>query len=407
MIKNIHYVNIWRIVRLSLVISLPLAYTLQWLQMISNPIDRTGTDFIHFYSAGKISQTYGFSSAYNFDLHQKIEENILGFPLVKEQVFPYNHVPYLLPLLAIIVDNSYVSSFVRWVIILAIVYLVGSVCLIHSLFQNERTSKAEYLLLIATAISFYPFFVSILQGQDTVFLYLGVALWFVGLSKKKDWLTGLGLALTTIRPHICLFLAIPFLFKNRQIWWRFFVIAATLVIISIALLGIRGVSEFVNVLIVTAGGNWPGTHQAYMLNLLGLMIRTLPFIPENLIRVFAWSGYIIGIGLISQMWYRTKEFEDQLAGISILAALFFAPHLHYHDLALLIIPIFMVIRRNKSSLPLSKLITLTLGLSLVLFISSLSPSIYITLPYILGAVLAWGLWNTSNHALPKMKISQE
>ncbi len=387
-------VDIWRILRAGLMIALTLSYILQWMKMISSSTERTGTDFIIFYTAGKIVQNYGFSFAYDLGLQQQTEQSVVKIPLSSGQVLPYNHMPYLLPLLKVLVDNDYVASFLRWIVLLLIVYIAGSVFLIDSLFQTSEVRSVESLNLLGAAVTFYPFFVSILLGQDTALLYLGTVLWCVGLLKRKDWMVGIGLALTTVRPHICLMLAIPFLFRDRKIWWRFLVAASILGIASILLIGLGGMKDFINVLIVTAGGSWYGTHQSAMMNFLGLMLRALPFAPENVIRLIAWIGYGLGIGLVSWLWLRSRKFDERLIGLSILAALFFAPHLHYHDLTLLIIPLLLVVRKVKTKIPLCKSIAMIAGISFLLFASPLLPLAYFSLPYILSAILAWSLWKS-------------
>jgi len=388
--KNGSYFDIWRVARLAIIISLAFGYVVQWKQMISSPVYRTGTDFIHFYAAGQIAQRYGISSVYKLDLQRKIEEEVVGFPLAEGQVLPYNHIPYLIPLLQGLISDNYVGSFARWIIILIILYAAGNVIFIRSIFSSQWNS--ENLTLLGAIMTFYPFFVSILLGQDTAFLYFGAGLWCMGILKKNDWLAGLGLALTTIRPQICLLLAIPVLFHSRKVWWRFFIIASGLAISSSFMLGLEGIKEFINVLLVTAGGNWYGTHQSAMMNLLGLMLRVFPFIDEHIIRSVSWVGYVLGIGLISVMWLRTRNIDERLLGTSIIASLFFAPHLHYHDLTLLVLPILLTLKAGVSKYPTRILITLFAGISFVLFISSPVLPLYFILPYILYLALVWVLW---------------
>ena len=379
--------DLWRVLRLAAILSLAAGYAAQWLLMISNPVDRTGTDFIHFYAAGQIAQRYGSSSVYNLDLQQKIEEEEVGFKLAPGQVLPFNHVPYLIPLLRLLMSGDYIASFGRWVLLLFIAYAAGSAWFIRSFFS--RAWDLDHWSLLGGTVTFYPFFVSLLLGQDSAFLFLGAALWCVGVLKKNDLLAGLGLALTTVRPHICLALAIPFLFRDQKIWRWFFILALGLAAVSVLLLGPGGTKDFLDLLLLTAGGGWYGTHQSSMLNLLGLMLRLLPFVAENTLRLAAWIGYGLGIGLISFLWLRAKELNERLLGVSIILALFFSPHLHYHDLTVLIIPILLAVKSKLSQVPLSQLVMVLLGTSFVLFLSPAIPALYFTLPYILYAILIW------------------
>jgi hypothetical protein len=379
--------DVWRIVRLTVIFSLVAWFAMQWMQMILNPVSPTGADFIHFYSAGRVAQRFGFSSVYNLDLQQKIEEEVVGFDMPKGQTLPYNHIPYLIPLLRVLMDSSYVGSFTRWVIILLVLFITGNFIFLRAVFPDQ--SFFNNMTLLGGAVIFYPFFISLLMGQDSTILYFGVVLLSIGILKKNDWLAGLGLALVTVRPHIFLALAIPIFIRFVKVWWRFFTPTLILVVFSIVILGEGGIKEFVNILLITAGGNWFGTNQSVMFNLLGLTLRILPFIDEQALRVVSWVGYILGIGLLSIMWLHAEEFDENLLGLSILGALFFAPHLHYHDLTLLILPMLLAIRTNIPSYSFSRVSTLFIGISATFFISAAALPVYFSLPYLLCVALAW------------------
>src|SRR5512147_2558192 len=92
----------WRSLLLAGTISFLVIYAAWWGRMIADPVERTSSDFISFYSAGRVAQTYGFASIYNADDQQAFEQDVVGFPLVKGQVLLYNHMPYLAPLLAVV-----------------------------------------------------------------------------------------------------------------------------------------------------------------------------------------------------------------------------------------------------------------------------------------------------------------
>ena len=177
--------------------------------------------------------------------------------------------------------------------------------------------------------------------------------------------------------------------RYRRVWWRFFIPTLVLVIFSILILGLDGTREFIDVLLLTAGGNWFGTNQSVMFNLLGLMLRAFSFVDEQIIRSISWFGYVFGIGLLSAMWLRTKEFDEHNLGLSILAALFFAPHLHYHDLTLLILPILLTAKTSASNYSSSNLSTSLVGISSALFVSASILQVYFLLPYMLYIGLAW------------------
>lgn len=384
--KPIKNIDMWWVFQIAATCSLVLVYVFVWSKMISTPSQRTSADFIHFYSAGKIAQQYGPSLVYNIDLQRKAEEDVRGVALAEWQVLPYNHMPYLIPLLKLLVNTDYVNSFMRWVVLMLGTYTAGSIFFLNNIFRTTKDNI--YFSFMMGMLTFFPFFFnSLLLGQDTALLFLGVVLWCIGILKKQDWLAAIGLALTTIRPHICLTLAIPLFFRYRKVWWRFFAIAGILALACILMLGKEGTLGFINLLQITANGTWYGTNQSAMLNLIGLMLRILPFIKPDIVRILGWVGYAAGIGIVSFMWIKARKLGSKLLGISIVIALLCAPHLHYHDLTLIIIPLVFACLLPVPSVSSKRMAQLPLGVSLLLLLEPL----HFILPYILYVLLVWWL----------------
>ena len=366
--------------------SLLIIYFVWWGRMIGDPVARSGTDFIAFYSAGRIAQAHGFASIYDIEYQKEIEQEVVGFPLADGQVLLYNHMPYLVPLLALVVNDNYALSFKLWALILISIYITGSLFLINSLFATDKDTR--FALFIAT-LTFSPLFISLWQGQDTAFLYLGVALWCIGILKKQDWLIASGLALTTVRPHISIALAVPLLFRFQRAWWRSFLLIGILALISVMLLRVQGIIGFMNLLRITAEGTWFGMKPAAMLNLFGLLLRIAQFLDPGTVAWISWLIYMAGIILIGSLWQRSKLIDDRLLGLSLLIAIVTAPHLHLHDLTLLLFPLLFVIRNRLMTLLDPRWMILLLGASLFLIIGILVDEVYFILPYLLFVMLAW------------------
>lgn len=355
-------------------LSLFIIYISQWTTMIADPTLRTGTDFIAFYAAGRVAQQYGFSNVYDIDLQQQAEEQAVDMELKKGQVLLYNHMPFLIPVLTVLVSENYVASFVGWALLMLSVYAAGSFLLVRI------TEQSFDRLLFIGALLFFPFFQSILLGQDSALLFLGVIIWASGMIRGNDWLAGIGLVLTTVRPHICLTLTISMLVLSHGAAWRVILLESALAVGSFLLVGLNGASGFLQILQLSAGGTWFGMNEAAMFNLIGLTIRLLPMLDSKLIHLLGWMGYLFGFAVVFLIWRQpTLSFEAKIS-LSVVTALLLSPHLHFHDLTLLAIPFFYIPinKENKA--------TLLLGTSLILLI--LQP-LYFVLPYILYAGFAW------------------
>lgn len=370
------------------IIALATMYNMVWGQMISNSAGRNATDFMAFYAAGRVAQAHGYAEIYNIDYQQNVQQTVVGVPLGKGRVLIYNHLPYLVPVLAFIVNADYQGSFIRWGVLLVIIYLLTSIFLINSLF-TDRDLKSR-LLLLGGVFTFFPIFVSIWQGQDTALLFLGTALWCVGILKKRDWLMAIGLTLVTTRPHICIVLALPLLFKYRRVWWRFVGLAGILALLSVWLLTPAGVLSFITLIRITAQGEWFGIKPEVMFNLLGLLIRSLPFLSASVINLTSWVIYGIGLVIMILLWVRSKEADEHLLGLTVLITIITAPHLHLHDLTLLIFPLLFMIKSN--ALKISQPAFLLIGASFVFVTGMLMNSLYYVLPYGIYIYLAWVFW---------------
>ena len=363
------------------IISLLLIYIILWAQMITSPAQRTGTDFISFYTAGRVAQEQGIHSVYNIAYQLSVQESLLGFPIANNQPLLYNHIPFLIPLLAPIMLDSYTASFFLWLFIQIMLYGLSFYTL-SQLFPKIWLKETR-LKLVTSALLFFPLFTSLIIGQDTPLLFLGVSLFVYGIFNKNDFLAGAGLAITTVRPHLTLVLALPLFFKNRRVFSYFLGISTFLALFSIGILGFDGTKEFINILTISGEGTWYGMKEASMFNLGGLLMRVFPFLSLAIIHVITWITYVLSIVTMSIYWKNTTDKHSPALSFSIILSLFFAPHLHYHDLALLIIPFFLVLIAGKLPVSQKDIHLVPLAISLVLIFTQPIPLFYYSLPYLL------------------------
>jgi hypothetical protein len=381
-------VNFRRVLVVGGLAALSIPYIVLWVRMITSRSERTGSDFIAFYAAGRVAQTAGLAQVYDPELQQAVEEREVGFVLVPGQVLLYNHVPYLVPLLMALMSENYIASFARWVLVLVVLFVIGTT-LLTGLLHRAGWEKDEVWITAAGVLTFFPLFVSLLNGQDTAFTLLGLCLWLFGLLTGRDWLAGLGLALTTVRPHIAVFLAVPFLFRQWKVFGWFCLGAAALALLSLLLLGWEGMRGFLELLLISSGGEFYGMQEAAMVNLVGLLTRLLPGLESHFIRWAGWGAYLAAALGLCILWARNRKQDERHFGLAVILAVFFAPHLHYHDLTLLLVPfgcVMLYMVRNKW-LAQKYAALLPLVTSLILLLGSLIPGLKYNLPYLVMILL--------------------
>jgi hypothetical protein len=369
--------------------SLLASYTVIWLRFVHDPAERTGLDFIAFYAAGRTAQQHGDARVYDPRLQQQIEQAEVGFPLERRQVLLYNHMPFLVPVLRAIMSANYAASFYRWLSVLVIFYALGIAILSRSLRQAAMDRDSVRVTAVSASL-FLPVFVSLMTGQDTAFLFVGAALWSHGLVHGRELLSGIGLSLADVRPHVALVLALPMLFRHPRVFVGFTIGSATLAVASLSILGIEGAREFVHVLSLSAGGQWYGLKEGAMYNFIGLLSRSAPGLPPGLLHAVGWLVYGASILGLCALWARAPDPKTWLVGPTVSLGLFVVPHLHLHDLALLLIPIYESIRSSKhgSVLTTSTAVALPLAISLLLLASNPSAGLRYKVPVSIMLVLA-------------------
>jgi hypothetical protein len=390
-------INLQRILFVALAFSLVILYVLSWVDVVSDPTQLTGSDFMAFYAAGRSMFEHTPAAAYDLASLKASEESVLGFRIADQDVNPFVHPPLILPVLWLVAHFNYLTAFYLWALFTLILCMLNAHIAIK-LFSS--TNKLNRAVLWAGTFLFFPLFISLVNGQDSALLLLGAMLWYYGLTQNSNRMAGLGLALTTIRPQIALLLAIPMIFnaRSRKVWWWFCIGSAVLVVFSVALLGQGGVRNFINILSVSASGEGYKINEVAMINLIGMVKRLNLGFNAATIRTVGWVGSLAGLIILCLVWGKAPAITDKHISLAIIIAVFTSPHLHYHDLALLIIPIFVVIRKltaaGKVSMDLASLIPLFVSLIFILTysISQLNYSIV----YLVELALLITLWLVKN-----------
>ena len=363
-----------------------------WLRMITTPVEYTGADFIAFYAAGRIAQAEGPAHVYDLELQQHYEEEVVGFEVAPEHISPFLHPPFIVPLARALALDDFILSFVLWDLVMLAFLVLGALPLFYLL--REGLSRQQRLVLLAGILLFFPCYASLVIGQDSAIFYFSACIWMFGLLTKRDWLAGLGLAGMTVRPHLALPLALPFLFKRRGVWWWFLIGASSLALFSLAYVGVDGIEGFFRVLMVSGRGENYHTGEEHMFNTIGLLVRTVPALPRLYVRWTGWSTYLLAIIGLCVLWARVPRVEERHVSLAVILSLFTAPHSHINDLVLLIVPVvgLLLVLVRKRYLLEQDAVFLPLGVSLVLLFSFFTESLKYSLSYLVMLFLLLAVW---------------
>ena len=318
-------------------------------------------DYLGYYTAASLPR----SSIYDINRQRELQTSLLGKPYgVPAGVLLFNHPPFLVPVVRLLNNGNYFESYQRWAALLFAISVACSV-IIYLFLRDAGHTVPVSTLCAFTAFLFYPSYRSIEIGTDTTVAVLAVLLWAFFLIKDKDRAAGLALSLTLIKPHLAIILGAATLARSRRAFLMFLIGGAALTSFSVFFVGSKGVFDLLQNIKLSADGEALGVFFVKQYSFMGLLARL--GITKDVVAVVGWLAF--GFSVLLLLFYRKGSIESWI-GFALLVALFFAPNLHFHDLALLLLPMTLVARRLKAEfaslafLPLSPILILGVGLTI-------------------------------------------
>jgi len=376
----------FRVLLITVVLVLAITYPILWLKMLNDPVQYTGTDYVPFYAASQISRNEGTSQVYDLELQRKYEENLGNFVIQPEDVRIFLNPPFIIPLANLVSKPDFRTSLILWELVNFLILLLGTYLLFNLL--NSYFSWKILLVFLAGIITFFPAYKSLIIGQNSAILLFGAIMLFIGTVEKKDWMAGLGLAIITVRPHIALPLALPFLFNRKRIFYWFLAGAAFLGLISLGYSGLDGVKGFLEMLLVSGSGSNSTTGENSMVNLIGILLRLFPGASIEIVHLLGWGAYILSIGYLCYYWKNSFTIGGKQISVAVLITTITVPHIHMHDLVLWILPLTMILLITMGRKDISLIAaSIPWWVSFAFLICFFSPILEAIIPYILYCLL--------------------
>jgi Glycosyltransferase family 87 len=307
-----------------------------WLQ-----IQQGYGDFSIFYTAGKIVSNGGGAGLYDPAQQYSVQQEFAPNVSVRQGALPFNHPPFEALMFVPLTLLPYAFALAAWSAVnLALLLVVGKIL-------RRRFSVLDGIAgwqWLAMELAFYPVFISLMQGQDSILLLCLYVFAFEGLERKADFSAGCCLGLGMFRFPLVLPMILIFLYWRR---WRF-VSGAVLVSLGLSLLsawvvgfsGLLRYPRYVWHLEKTTGGGTilPGL----MSNVRGLMASLLGGLvtPQTLlILTLLGSAFLLWIALPAG--FARAAFDLKFA-LAIVVTVLVSYHSYSYDWCLLILPLVIV-----------------------------------------------------------------
>jgi Glycosyltransferase family 87 len=303
-------------------------------------------DFSGAYTAGRILRDGQGSRLYDDVLQESVQRSFSPRAVQKRgTILPYIHLPFEALLYAPLAHFSYLTAYAIWLgVNLA---LLGSIPFLLRR-RLEALGKAPLYFWLLAVLAFFPIFVALIQGQDSILLLFLYCLAWTCLERGADLASGSWLALGLYKYH----LVVPFLltmWRRQKLIAGFLSVAAVLGLISLAITGwptLVGYPRYV----------WGTEHDlkygfnslpGLNTNLRGLISGLVPTahrdIEIGLIVLLSAIVLLLMLYAASKTSSADSEGRQALFALGLVGTVLLSYHLYVHDLSLLFLAIVLVL----------------------------------------------------------------
>lgn len=262
--------------------------------------------------------------------------------LVQEKAFPssYRFLPFKSsPLMAYMYSPllypSLKTSFVLFGIFNLILLLLLSLLVKKNI--SDKVSLGTIVLFVAL---FLPNYISVLNGQNSIFLYLIFVLIYAMLNKKETKYAGLASGLLIIKPQYLL--AVPLIHliaRDRTNYLKGFLLSLTVLFIVSVVLSKGSYLHYPELILGTETAEY-GSDPKAMMSLNALLSH---FFETKIAHVINFLLYLV---FLVYFFFVSGRNDLQLSfSVAVLLTLVFAVHVWDHDLVLLQLPLFILLGR--------------------------------------------------------------
>lgn len=298
------------------------------------------SDFISFYAAAKILQSGAGDMLYDLGLQYEIQRQYAPNVKIRAGALPYVRPSFEAWIFAPFASLSYQTAFLVWNS-LSIALLI--VVAITAKFQVPGLGKAPPILLVLSTLSYFPVFITVLQGQDSVLLFVIYFLAYMALRARKELWGGLIFGFGMLKFPLVVPFLVPFVVARRlRILAGFCITSLLLMVFSAFTTGLRSLSSYPAYLLsidkLARGINDPRD----MPNLRGIVSVIL----GSHVSSITLKVVIVTVSLCLLAWLATKNrffvpSESRLFSLAFaldsIVTILVSYHAHVFDLVLLLL----------------------------------------------------------------------
>ena len=292
-------------------------------------------DFRAFRTVAAIARDYGYPSVYDDRLLEAYQAPLVrsfATPLGQAEFVPMPtpFLPAFLPAFLPLLWAPPLVGFLGWTAL--------SICVLVLSFRPSlrNVSRSWRATLMAAAFLSLPVFLTLIFGQVTAWMCLGIAGFLLSMKHGRDLPAGLSLALLLIKPQALLVIA-PGLLVARRFRVALGLAAGTAIALlgSFAVSGVEGMTRLLS-LYVRYPGDLPYTFPESMMNWRALATQVNQVLLAG--EIIDWVAILaalatVGLGLV--LWSRPGATRDPVRLAAVVAGSYAAAalagwHAHVH-----------------------------------------------------------------------------
>jgi hypothetical protein len=318
------------------------------LTLGSGVISPRQSDFITYFSAGKLVLAGKGRLMYDFSALARLERGVVHPYTLRYGVLPYVYPPYfalaIAPLSRLPLDQAYAA----WLAISAAILS----CFLWATSRYAGLTRAQTWLYAAATASFVPTFMCLVHGQTSIALLGLLTLALFSLRRDRQVPAGVALGLALVKPPLVLPLVLFLVVSGRRrALGAFFGTAAMLTLLPLPAFGWSVNAGYLHVLRLAAGWTTQfGYSPELSISLSGL---TGALLPRSAATVSTLALDIACLALVMVAARRGGPIELSFA-LAVLCGLLISPHVLVHDVVIAYLPVAAALaNRRRAAVPLS------------------------------------------------------
>jgi uncharacterized membrane protein YidH (DUF202 family) len=322
---------------------------------LRRPLMEGYSDFVSFYTAGKILERGLPKQLYDIGLQREIQLEVAPNVRIRQGALPFVRPAFEAWIFWPLAHLPYGPAFLLW-------NAFNCACLILTVLGLHRAipelHSVSPVLVVASSLTYFPVFFTILQGQDSVLLLFVYVMGYRALRHDRQFLAGTTLGLGIFKFPLLIPFLLAFAVKRRlRVVLGFALTSLVLSGVSIATVGLSTALYYPKYLraidSIARGVNRPQD----MPNLRGMLAVLLPMLSSRTGALLLVALSILVLVCAIRKWtfdssHHRPAFTLGLA-LNVVATVLVSYHCHVFDLCILLLPIGLVLGMVLSDEPIA------------------------------------------------------